>query len=197
MIDESERFEATESDDLRSKLNTGVLKRKMASGSADDDVKEELQATQRQLQKVTEEMEKLREEMITIQARGGVRYALGYDPAELNKMKFTESLQWVTTTLSIRMKSEMEKFPEYFRIIHLIGDISDIGNKACAGYNRGIPCRNKWHTFNRAATNRKPESEDLRLHCCALCMEALGILSGHPLVECPWTREATWSIIQA
>jgi hypothetical protein len=197
MIDDSERFETTETDDLRIKLRTGVLKRKMATCTSDDDVKEELQATQRQLKKVTEEMEKLREEMITIQTRGGVRYALGYDPAELNKMKFTESLQWVTTTLSIRMKSEMEKFPEYFRFTQLIGGISDIGNKACAGYNRGIPCRNKWHTFVRYAANRKPETEDLRLHCCALCMETLGVLTGHPLVECPWTREATWSVIQA
>jgi len=37
-----------------------------------------------------------------------------------------------------------------------------------------------------------PEAALLRL-----VHEALGVVSGHPLVECPWTREATWSVIQA
>ena len=160
------------------------------------DSSDELVATQQRLKKVTEEMEKLREEMIILQTRGGIRYALGFDPGEFIKMKFTESLQWVTSTLTPKMRDEMAKYPEYFRIIHLIGNISDVGNKTCAGYNRGSPCRTKWHTYNRP-TGAYSGVDELRLHCCVLCMEALGIISGHPLVECPWINQATWSIIHS
>lgn len=164
----------------------------MATGNDD-----ELVATQQRLKKVTEEMEKLREDMIILQSRGGgVRYALDFDPGVFIKMKFTESLRWVTATLSPKMKERMSKFPEYFRMVQLIGNTDDVAGKACAGYNRGSPCRAKWHTYSRHQ-NTYMGVEELRLHCCALCLDALQIISGHPLVECPWINESTWSIIQA
>lgn len=201
-INDADRFDQREIDDSRDLREVIVeaesKKRKMevAKLEVSSNSNDELVATQQRLKKVTEEMEKLREEMIILQSRGGVRYALGFDPGEFIKMKFTESLQWVTSTLTPRMKDEMAKFPEYFRIVQLIGDISDVGNKTCAGYNRGSPCRTKWHTYNRP-TGAYSGVEELRLHCCVLCMEALGIVSGHPLVECPWINQATWSIIHS
>ncbi len=198
-INDAERFDLREVADLREiiveaeskKRKMDQTKSEVATGSDD-----ELIATQLRLKKVTEEMEKLREEMVILQNRGGVRYALGFDPGEFIKLKFTESLRWVTTILMPRMKEEMTKYPEFFRIVQLIGNSCDVGAKACAGYNRGSPCRSKWHTFSRQ-TGAYSGVEDLRLHCCALCLDALGLISGHPLVECPWINESSWSIINA
>jgi hypothetical protein len=175
---------------LRDVIDT--KKRKMMQEAGGDD---ELIATQLALKQVTEKMEKMRQEMIVLQSDGVVRYALGFDPVEFNKLKFTESLQWVTTTLVSSMKQEMENFPEYFRIIKQLGNVSEIGNKACAGYNRGSSCRKKWHTYYRH-TGHRDGVEELRLHCCVLCMEALGVLSGHPLINCPWIKAVTWCTIQ-
>jgi len=156
--------------------------------------RDELRETQLALKKVTEEMEKMRQDMLVLKNRGVVRYALGFDPVEFNKLKFTESLQWVTTTLAVAMKQEMENFPEYFRPLKAIGGLSEVNSKACAGYNKGIPCRQKWHVFNRQ-TGSYRGVEELRIHCCILCMEALGVICGHPVVNCPWIKEATWSVI--
>ncbi len=158
--------------------------------SADD----ELIATQNQLKQVTEKMEAMKKEMDALQSGVGTRYALGYDPVEFNKLKFTESLQWVSTNLVVAMKQEMENFPTYFNGISRIGGVQDIGNKACAGYNRGAVCRKKWHTYLRPTG--RGGIEELRLHCCVLCMEAMGVLSGHPLINCPWIKADTWINIE-
>jgi len=157
---------------------------------------DELVATQRQLKQVTEKMEKMREEMIALENGGRVRYALGFDPVEFNKLKYTESLQWVTTYLVVNMKQEMENYPVYFRCIKEVGNVAEIGNKACAGYNRGASCRKKWHVFMRHTGRGGGGSEELRLHCCALCMEAMGVLCGHPLIDCPWIKMSTWIAIE-
>jgi hypothetical protein len=139
-------------------------------------------------------MKKMEEEMAALQNGAVARYALGYDPVEFNKLKFTESLQWVLINLVVNMKQEMENFPEYFKIFEQIGDVAEIGNKACAGFNRGSSCHKKWHSYFRQSENRGVE--ELRLHCCVLCMEALGILSGHPVIDCPWIKATTWNAIQ-
>lgn len=190
-ISDTEKFELTETADLRDVIVERSKRQKMAQAGGDD----ELIATQLALKQVTEKMEKMREQMVALQSGGEVRYALGFDPIEFNKLKFTESLQWVTTNLVVNMKQEMENYPEYFRIVKQIGNIVEIGNKACAGFNRGSSCRKKWHTYYRH-TGHRDGAEELRLHCCVLCMEALGVLSGHPLINCPWIKAVTWCTIQ-
>jgi hypothetical protein len=162
----------------------------MAEAGSND----ELIATQLALKRVTDELETMKRKITALENGGETRYALGFDPSEFSKMKFTESLQWVTSTLVASLKQEMENFPEYFKIVKEIGNVVEIGNKACAGYNRGYPCRKKWHTYIRH-TGQRDGGEELRLHCCALCMEGLGILSGHPLINCPWIKLDTWNNI--
>ncbi len=161
---------------------------------AESDCNDELLATQLALKRVTDELDTMKKKMTALE-RGEVRYALGFDPVEFNKLKFTESLQWVTTTLVANMKQEMENYPEYFRFVKEIGNVTEIGNKACAGFNRGSVCRKRWHSYIRH-TGHREEAEELRLHCCVLCMEALGILSGHPIINCPWIKAVTWSAIE-
>lgn len=178
-----------ETSDLRDIISEKTKRQKMAK-TGDD----ELIATQLQLKQVTEKMLKMEEEMAALQSGVVERYALGFDPVEFNKLKFTESLQWVSVNLVVNMKQEMENYPEYFQIVKLIGNISEIGNRACAGFNRGSSCHKKWHCFFRQRGNGGVE--ELRLHCCALCMEALGVLSGHPVIDCPWIKAVTWHKIQ-
>lgn len=195
-ISEEDKFDILEEADLRDVISNRK-KQKMEipeSSPLQRPEDDELRRTQQQLKDVTEKMEIMRQEMLALQSGGVVRYALGFDPVEFNKLKFTESLQWVTTNLVVSMKQEMENFPEYFRCIKEIGNVMEIGNKACAGYNRGVGCCSKWHTYFRNTGHR--EKEELRLHCCVLCMEALGVLSGHPLIKCPWIMATTWINIQ-
>ena len=47
-----------------------------------------------------------------------------------------------------------------------------------------------------APKKRWTNQEELRLHCCVLCLEALEIICGHPLVRCPWIKEQTWTKIE-
>jgi hypothetical protein len=194
-IEEEDKF--AEDLDLREVLESSRKKLKMDQAGQVQVVQtrdDELIATQQQLKHVTEKMEIMRKEMFELQNDGGIaRYALGFDPMDFNKLKYTESLQWVSTNLVVAMKQEMENFPDYFRFLSEIGGVVDIGNKTCAGYNRGATCRKKWHTYIRHTGHR--EVEELRLHCCVLCMEAMGVLSGHPLINCPWVKASTWSSI--
>ncbi len=188
-ISEAEKIELMETIDLREIIVEKNKRQKMAQAGDD-----ELVATKQALKEVTEKMERMKEEMDALQDGVCARYALGFDPVEFNKLKFTESLQWVTTNIVVNMKQEMENHPEYFRFVREIGNIVDIGNKACAGYNRGSSCHKKWHSYFRQTNYRGVE--ELRLHCCALCMEALGLLSGHPIINCPWIKAITWDRIQ-
>lgn len=188
-ITEAEKLELTGSVDLRDVIVEKSKRQKMARSGGDD----ALIATQLALKEVTEEMEKMREKMDALENGGLVRYALGYDPVEFNKLKYTESLQWVSTNLVVAMKQEMENHPEYFRFAKQIGSVAEIGNRACAGFNRGSSCRKKWHTFYHQT--HRGGAEELRLHCCVLCMEAIGVLSGHPLIDCPWIKAETWNSI--
>ncbi len=183
-----------EIDDLSEQIDLREVildkRQKMAEPGSSD----ELVATQQALKRVTNELETMKRKITALESGGEARYALGFDPIEFNKLKFTESLQWVTSTLVVNLKQEMENFPEYFRMVKEIGNVMEIGNKACAGFNRGSACRKKWHTYWRQ-TGHKDGIVELRLHCCVLCMEGLGILSGHPVINCPWIKLDTWNRI--
>ncbi len=46
----------------------------------------------------------------------------------------------------------------------------------CSGFNRGGSCTSRWHVHDRPAKNNPAlRFKDLRLHCCALCYEGLGV----------------------
>ena len=81
--------------------------------------------------------------------------------------------------------------------------------KTCAAYNRNENCtQGKWHTsskrisimdriskdqsFRRPTQHGNGYREELRVHSCTLCMKALGILSMHNVLECPWIYEDGW-----
>jgi hypothetical protein len=97
-----------------------------------------------------------------------------------------------------------------------------LGVRACARFNRGEICHSgKWHTthrpdglWTRHGPAGRPEDEvstadqqgradhradhqgrknELRLHACTLCIEALGAAYGHTVLDCPWILKKNWN----
>lgn len=169
-------------------------KRKMTSTS------DELVATQDALKRVTEEIDALRAEMKKIResATSGTldKFAFGFDPKEFNAMNFTQGLAWVNDTLVDKLKQEMTKFPDSFLIFTQLGNVKETGVRICARFNRGDSCTNSWHVHNKPKKGKSGYHRELRLHCCAVCMGALGIFANHHMMECPWLKSTTWEELQ-
>jgi len=86
-----------------------------------------------------------------------------------------------------------------------------LGVRTCARFNRGESChQGEWHTTHRpealwtrhgAANMRGDEMKsldqqekknDMRLHSCTLCLEALGAAYGHSVLNCSWIFKKNW-----
>ena len=171
---------------MRAKLNSGTRKRRMSEA-----------VSQEALKKVTDEVNELRSELAKLrkEAREGAKevvgYALGFKMEEFMNMSHTKSLQWVTNVLAKRLKDRVAKYPSYFGPIMLMGGASEMDAWTCAGFNRGGKCYAKWHVFDRPGRFNGVDRE-VRLHCCTLCKDALGVLSEHRLIDCPWLKKSTW-----
>ncbi len=161
----------------------------------------ELSITKDRLESVTREMEGMRDEMdemrtsalSTISAPKRI-FALGFLPSVVLSKNHLQLLKWVTEVLVPKMKERMSNHQEYFRVIVAVSGIEDVGARTCPVFNRIEYCSFKWHCRTKITRTGRPRA-DLRLHCCTLCVEALGIICGHPLLRCPWIYEETWSKI--
>jgi hypothetical protein len=147
--------------------------------------------------KLVKDLHDLREELHTLRREVksdtpvSVESVLGFNKEAFLAMSPTKSLQWVTTTLAPKLKLEASKYPSYFSAIRILAMSGEMVVWTCAGFNRGSQCQSKWHVHERP--NR---SRDIRLHCCTLCYDALGILSEHRILDCPWLKEETWQEIR-
>lgn len=178
--------------DLRA-LITENRKRKME----DRDV--ELERAKEALRKVEGEMSKMREEMAQMQSGGlqGEGYALGFVQSTYVALDPAMSLPWVANTLAKEMKKEMLKYPNHFENKSELGGAGKMGYRACVKYNRGEECANHWHVQTKQKKSGSPVKKELRLHCCALCKEALDMLACHSLLACPWLRVETWEKVKS
>lgn len=90
---------------------------------------------------------------------------------------------------------------------------NNLGYRACARYNRNEECNlGKWHLthkpdgmwtthgLQRQMDARDPSTRpsmtrrnELRLHVCTLCLEALGAAMGHRVLDCPWILKKNWT----
>jgi hypothetical protein len=158
----------------------------------------ELVETKQKLEKVTGEMEDMRKEMATIRSsntKPATRiFALGFVPSIALAKPNVELLRWVAEVLSISMKRRMEVHRDHFRIIEQVSGVDAIGARTCPSYNKIERCSLKWHQMVKTTRSGYQRTE-LRIHCCTLCLEALGIICGHPLLKCPWIYEDTWTNI--
>jgi len=157
----------------------------------------ELAETKLKLAQVTEEMEDMKSEMSSLKSastRPLRIFALGFVPSVVLAKTHVDMLKWVADVLSINLKKRMEGHPDHFRVLSTIAGVDSIGVRTCPVFNRLEFCALKWH-HNTKLSNTGRVRADLRIHCCTLCLEALGIICGHPLLRCPWIYEDTWKKI--
>ncbi len=171
-------------EDLRIRLQEGNKKRRMSGAP-----------TQEELKKVTDELNELRREMAKIREEAkekglaDIGFALGFKMEEFMAMSQTKSLQWVTNVLAPKLKERVNKYRSYFAPIILMGGKCEMEAWTCAGFNRGGTCHSKWHVYERYGHR---SNKEVRLHCCTLCKDALGVFSEHKLIDCPWLKRSTW-----
>lgn len=159
----------------------------------------ELVATKQRLERVTEEMEGMKKEIVTFRAATTSKpvtrtFALGFIPSIVLAKSNVELLKWVAEVLSISMKRRMEVHRDHFKVITTVKGCEAIGARTCPIYNRIEHCSLKWHQMIKTTKTGRQRTE-LRIHCCTLCLEAMGIICGHPLLKCPWIYEDTWKDI--
>jgi hypothetical protein len=188
-ISDIEKQELSDEKDLRIKLDSNNRKRKVIMAEQNDAA----------YNKLVKEMNDLRGELLTLKKQVAesenedkFETALGFVKEEFLGMSPTKSLQWVTTTLAPRLKRESCKFPLYFGALRTMAMAGEMVVWTCAGYNRGTKCQAKWHVYE----NPQRSSRDIRLHCCTLCYDGLGVLSEHRMVDCPWLKDSTWEEIK-
>ena len=171
---------------MRDKLKSGTRKRRMSDA-----------VSQEALKKVTDEVNELRTELAKLRKEAREHgkdvegYALGFKMSDFMNMSHTKSLQWVTNVLAKRLKDRVAKYPSYFGPILLMGGASEMDAWTCAGFNRGGKCYAKWHVYDKPG-RASGAGREVRLHCCTLCKDALGVLSEHRLIDCPWLKKTTW-----
>jgi hypothetical protein len=157
----------------------------------------ELAETKLQLAQVTEEMEDMKNEMSLLKS-ASIRplriFALGFVPSVVLAKTHVDMLKWVADVLSVNLKKRMESHPDHFRILSTISCVDSVGVRTCPVFNRLEYCALKWHHNTKMANSGRVRA-DLRIHCCTLCLEAIGIICGHPLLRCPWIYEDTWKKI--
>ena len=168
-------------------------------------VKADLEKKSREMQELKDEMDKMK----SLAAKNA--FAFDFNVEQYKQMCFIDSAVYAAKVLKVAMKERMMKNKSFFEPFQLVRGCKQVNAKTCARFNQGSNCYDQWHVNQKL--ERKPEQstsadaqltpkkrwshqEDLRLHCCVLCMEALEIISGHPLVRCPWVREVTWTRIE-
>jgi hypothetical protein len=142
-----------------------------------------------------------------------LEYTLGFDKNVYLSKGFIESAQWIKNVLAKNMNDKMneERHRERFETLIISKKPSShLGIRACARYNCGEECNlGKWHATQKNEPNwssksnqfrplrnsedrgelrqdPSPKRNELRLHICTLCLEAIGSANGHSVLECPW-----------
>ncbi len=160
--------------------------------------KDELTETKERLEKVTQEMEGMKSEIESLKMSNAPRplriFALGFIPSLILAKSHVDMLKYVSDVLSINMKMKMESYRGHFRVIESVSGVESVGIRTCPVFNRIEYCALKWHHMSKVTRSGRTRA-DLRIHCCTLCLEALGIICGHPLLRCPWIYEDTWKKI--
>ena len=172
---------------------------------------DELAKVKADLAKKSKEMQELKDEMEKMKSLAVKNaFAFDFNVESYKQMCFIDSAVYAAKALKNAMKERMMKSKSFFEPYQLIRGCKQVNAKTCARYNQGSPCFDLWHVNQKL--ERKPEQstsaeaqlpkkrwshqEELCLHCCVLCLEALEVISGHPLVRCPWIGEVTWTRIE-
>jgi len=133
-------------------------------------------------------------------------YEFGFSKEEYLNRGFIDSAKWVKENLS---KKVMEKMldstnkSKFEAMMTAKRSSAYLGIRTCARFNRDEPCQQgKWHMTHKPEAlwtrhgrqhqqqevDQSPDGKrnELRLHACTLCFEALGAAYGHSVIKCPW-----------
>jgi len=181
-IGETEKQELEGASKHLSKKERKELKRKSKTEENKDD---ELKRLQREVNEW-----KLKAELMEKEKQMNER-ALGFSLDKYMGLSYIEAAKWIANEIKQAFKTKMEEQPDKFFWTRLVRGKYSMGARTCARFNRGEYCNGKWHTLQKKSDDQ--EEKELRLHGCTLCLEALGIWSVHPVVDCLWLYERTWS----
>ncbi len=177
---------------------------------------DELRKREIERSKELDDLKKKIEEKELSQQSSETEYELGFDKNVYLSKGFIESAQWVQNTLAKAMIEKMneEHNQEKFQTLIIAKRSStNLGYRACARYNRNEECNiGKWHLTHKPdgmwttqglqrqrdlqqdhRGGANPRKNELRLHVCTLCLEALGAAMGHRVLDCPWILKKNWS----
>jgi len=158
------------------------------------------------------------QEKVKINSVDQPEYEFGFRKDEYLKKGFIESAKWIKVELSKMVTEKMQQEPhkKRFEVLMLAKKKSNyLGIRTCARYNRDEPCnQGTWHTthkqdalwtrhgpMNQQDGDPSPSSYDrdingrrneIRLHACTLCFEAMGAAYGHGVLDCPWIQKKNW-----
>jgi len=187
-------------------------------------MRQELDDLRRKEDERAKELERLKKQISmneyesTQQSNEEIEYALGFTRDEYLGRGFIESAQWIKNEVAKEMIEQisLEENRVRFEAFMITKKASThMGIRTCARYNRGEECTlGKWHathkTDNVWACNdarhgiqtqrhadrveRTTKRNELRLHACTLCAEALMSINGHSVLNCPWILKKNWNV---
>jgi hypothetical protein len=155
-------------------------------------------------QRIAKKMEAIEAMIAEIDEFLNPKYALDFDKEKYLGLGFLESAQWVAEILAKKMLKKMKDNEDgkFSGLLKMKSHWRIIGVRTCARFNRGEACcRGQWHTSYKKLdvvsdgrlVEQQQQRDVLRVHACTLCLEALGIISGHGLLDCPWIYEENWN----
>jgi len=154
--------------------------------------------SKRKFAKLQNEMDEMRKKILTLtstkdtplvsQTSNLRTYALGFSTDEYLSQGFIASANWIAEKIAKNMRDRMMKMEDRWRVFKHLKTVEYNGGKSivpCVTFNRGEGCRlGIWHTTLKKInssegdiTRRFLTREELRVHCCTLCLKALGVLS--------------------
>jgi len=127
-----------------------------------------------------------------------------FSPEEYLSQGFIASANWISEKIAKNMRDRMSKMEERWKAFKQIKNAEYNGVKSivpCVTFNRGEGCRlGIWHTTLKKYSNNESDlarrlltREELRVHCCTLCLKALGVICMHSVIDCPWILEENWA----
>jgi hypothetical protein len=182
-------------------------------------MREEIDELRKNELEKTQELEKLKKklEMQELERvdQNKDEYALGFDRTEYLNKGFIESAKWIKNVIAKNMleKMNLDDQKEKFASSTIVKKASThMGIRTCARYNRGEVCTlgkchstyqvpyDARHRINQGSQTELDQSQsdprrrnEMRLHACTLCMEALMSANGHSVLNCPWILEKNWN----
>ncbi len=209
-VDERERLSFLGKSDEKKKKEKKAKKR--TRKDCDEDKMDD--NSKNKFAKLQKEMDEMRKKILILtstketppvsQASDIRTYALGFSPEEYLSQGFIASANWISEKIAKNMRDRMSKMEERWKAFKQIKNAEYNGVKSivpCVTFNRGEGCRlGIWHTTLKKYSNNESDlarrlltREELRVHCCTLCLKALGVICMHSVIDCPWILEENWA----